>query len=140
MIKKININRINKITSYCKKNKICKKTMNKDNNKSRIKINTILIKINICKKIMINIKIIIELITKQKRNNVIKTSLKKILQIIIVLHKNKVYKDSKEQIYCKTEIKNVKDLVVYTNITKKIEIYNKKGIKMKKKVLHQEKK
>ena len=140
MIKKININRINKITSYSKKNKICKKTMNKDNNKSRIKINTILIKINICKKIMINIKIIIELITKQKRNNVIKTSLKKILQIIIVLYKNKVYNDSKEMIYCKIEIKNVKDLVVYTNITKKIEIYNNKEIKMKKKVLHQEKK
>ena len=93
MVKKLNINRINKITSYSKKNKICKKTMNKDNNKSRIKINTILIKINICKKIMINIKIIIELITKQKRNNVIKTSLKKTLQIIIVLHKNKIYKN-----------------------------------------------
>ena len=114
--------------------------MNKDNNKYRIKINTIWMKINICRKIMINIKIIIELITKQKKNNVIKTSLKKILQIIIVLHKNKVYKDSKEQTYCKTEIKNVKDLVVYTNITKKIEIYNNKEIKMKKKVLHQEKK
>ena len=93
--------------------------MNNDNNKSRIKINTIQMKINICKKVMTNIKITIELITKQKRNNIIKTSLKKILQIIIVLHKNKVYKDSKEQIYRKTEIKNVKDLVVYTNITKK---------------------
>ena len=140
MIKKININRINKITSYSKKNKICKKTMNKDNNKSRIKINTILMKINICKKVMTNIKITIELITKQKRNNIIKTSLKKILQIIIVLYKNKVYNDSKEMIYCKIEIKNVKDLVVYTNITKIIEIYNKIEIKMKKKVLHQEKK
>ena len=140
MIKKLNINKINKITSYSKKNKICKKTMSKDNNKSKIKINTILMKMNIYKKIMTHIIIIIELITKQKRNNIIKTSLKKILQIIIVLHKNKVYNDSKEKIYCKTETKNVKDLVVYTNITKIIEIHNKKEIKMKKKLLHQEKK
>ena len=131
MIKKLNINRISKI---------CKKTMNKDNNKSKININTIQIKINIYKKIMINIKIITEMTIKWKRNNRIKTSLKKILQIIIVLYKNKVYNDSKEMIYCKIEIKNVKDLVVYINITKKIEIHNKKEIKMKKKLLHQEKK
>ena len=93
MIKKLNINKINKIIRYFKKKKICKKTMNKDNNKSKIKINTILMKMNIYKKIMTHIIIIIELITKQKRNNVIKTSLKKTLQIIIVLHKNKLYKD-----------------------------------------------